>query len=200
MVPVGPIGCDTILEFDPDSEERSPSWYHVVCFDNLNSLVANTPEEETKRLKAKKLSSRKPRTSFGGFMADSLLQSELDELMECLGKFKFAVYVRTAPASRWNLPLEVDRISDEIVKCAAENKVTCIRGEWFWNSVVKFATPKSAQWHHAHAKGKGRSLHHHWDRVLFRVISFSKACTFHPGTLGSIWDHKAYERVYEEIK
>ena len=45
---------DTILEFDPDGEERFPAWYHVVCFDNLNSLDANTPEEETKRLKAKK--------------------------------------------------------------------------------------------------------------------------------------------------
>ena len=36
--------------------------------------------------------------------------------------------------------------------------------------------------------------------MLFRVISFSKACTIHPGTLGSICDHKAHERVYEEIK
>ena len=36
--------------------------------------------------------------------------------------------------------------------------------------------------------------------MLFRVISFSKACTIHPGTLGSICDHKAYEKLYEEIK
>ena len=191
---------DTILEFDPDGEERFPSWYHVVCFDNLNSLDANTPEEETKRLNAKKPSSRKPRTTFDGFMANSLLQSELDELMKCLWKFKSAVYVRTAPASRWNLPREVDRISDEIVKRATENKVTCIRGEWFWNSFVKFATPKSAQWHHAHAKGNDRFLHYRWDRMLFRVVSFPKACTIHPGTLGSICDHRAYERIYEEIK
>ena len=105
---------DMILEHDPDGEERFPSWYHVVCFDNLNSLDANTPEEETKRLKANKPSSRKPRTTFEGFMENGLLQSELNELMSCLGKFKSAVYVRTAPASRWNLPPEVDKISDEI--------------------------------------------------------------------------------------
>ena len=78
--------------------------------------------------------------------------------------------------------------------------MTCIRGEWFWNSFVKFATPKSAQWHHAHAKGNDRFLHYHWGRMLFRVISFSKACIIHPGTLGSICDHQAYERLYEEIK
>ena len=190
---------DSILEFDPDGQERFPSWYHVACFDN-NSLDANTPEEETKRLKAKKPTSRKPRTTYNGFMENGLLQSELNELMKCLGKFKSCVYVRTAPASRWSLPLEVDKISDEIVNRATENKVTCIRGEWFWSSFVKFATPKSARWHHAHAQGNDRFLHHHRDRMLLRVISFSKACTIHPGTPGSICDHKAYEKLYEEIK
>ena len=75
---------DMILEHDPDGEERFPSWYHVVCFDNLNSLDATTPEEETKRLKANKPSSRKPRTTYKGFMEKGLLQSELNELMACL--------------------------------------------------------------------------------------------------------------------
>ena len=36
--------------------------------------------------------------------------------------------------------------------------------------------------------------------MLFRIISFSKACTIHPGTLGPICDTKAYESIYEEIK
>ena len=40
-----------ILELDPDNVHRLPSWYHVVCFDNLNSLNADTPEGETSRLK-----------------------------------------------------------------------------------------------------------------------------------------------------
>ena len=115
-------------------------------------------------------------------------------------EFKSAVYVRTAPASRWDLPAEVDKISEEIVKRATKYKVTSIRGEWFWNSIVRFATPKSSKWHHAHDKGNDRFLHYHWGRMLFRVISFSKACTIHPGTLGSICDIKAYERIFEEIK
>ena len=102
---------DTILEFDPDGQERFPSWRHVVCFDNLNSLDAITPEEETKRLTYKK---PKPRTTYDGFMENGFLQSELSELMKCLEKFKSCVYVRTAPASRWNLPQEVDKITDEI--------------------------------------------------------------------------------------
>ena len=46
---------DTILEFDPGGEERFPSWHHVVCFDNLNSLDANSLEEETKRLRPRSL-------------------------------------------------------------------------------------------------------------------------------------------------
>ena len=50
-------------------------------------------------------------------MENGLLQSELNELMSCLGNFKSAVYVRTAPASRWNLPAEVDKISEEIETC-----------------------------------------------------------------------------------
>ena len=110
------------------------------------------------------------------------------------------MYVRTAPASRWNMPQEVDLITNEIWRRATKHKVTCIRGEWFWNSIVKFATPKSNQWHHAHARGEDRFLHYNWDRMLFRVISFSKACTIHPGTLESVRDLKAYEKLYKEIK
>ena len=36
--------------------------------------------------------------------------------------------------------------------------------------------------------------------MFFRVISFSKACTIHPGSLESICDLKAYEKNYKEIK
>ena len=35
------------LELDPDGVKRLPPWYHVVCFDNLNSLDADTLEGET---------------------------------------------------------------------------------------------------------------------------------------------------------
>ena len=133
-------------------------------------------------------------------MANGLLQNELSELMSYLGKFKSAVYVRTAQASRWSLPTEVDDITDEIVNRATDYKVTSIRGEWFWNSIVQFATPESSKWHHAHNKGNDRFLHYHWDRMLFRIISFSKACTIHLGTLESICDTKAYESIYEETK
>ena len=188
---------ENIPEYDSDGQERFPSWYHVVCFDNLSSLAATILLKRTKRLSYKR---PKPRTTYGGFMENGLLQSELSELMKCLGKFKSCVYVRTAPASRWNLPQEVDKITTEIVRRATEYKVTCIRSESFWHSIVQFATPKSAQWHHAHAKGNDRFLRYHWDRMLFRVISFSKACTIHPAVLGSICDHKAYEKLYEEIK
>ena len=120
--------------------------------------------------------------------------------MELLGRFKSCVYVRTAPASRWNMPQEVDLITDDIWQRTTRNKVTCIRGEWLWNSIVKFATPKSNQWHHAHERPEHRFVHCHWDRMVFRVISFSKACTIHPGTLESICDIKAYDQLYKEIK
>ena len=120
--------------------------------------------------------------------------------MELLGRFKSCVYVRTAPASRWNMPEEVDLITQDIWQRAKRNKVTCIRGEWFWNSIVQSATEKSNQWHHAHKDSGDRYLHYHWDRMMFRVISFSKACIIHPGILGSICDIKAYDRLYEEIK
>ena len=36
--------------------------------------------------------------------------------------------------------------------------------------------------------------------AFFRVISFSKACTIHPGTLEPICDLKAYEKLYKETK
>ena len=103
----------------------------MLFFDNLNTLDANTPGEEPKRLTAKKLSSRKPRTTHEGFMDNHLLQRKLDELMSYLGKFRSAVsvYVRTAPAARWNLPAEVDTITDEIVDRATKYKVISIRGE-----------------------------------------------------------------------
>ena len=191
---------DMILEQDPDGVDRFPSYYHVVCFDNFNTLDANTPEEETKRLSANKPASRKLHTTFEGFMENGLLQDELSELTSYLGEFRSAVYVRTAQASRWNLPKEVDDITDEIVKRGTDFKVTSIRGEWFWNSIVQYATPESNQWHHAHNQGNDRFLHHHWDRMRFRIISFSKVCTIHPGTLEYICDTKAYESVYEEIK
>ena len=191
---------DMILEQDPDGVDRFPPYYHVVCFDNLNTLDANTPEEETKRLTANKPASRKLRTIFEGFMENGLPQNKLKELMSYLGKFKSAVYVRAAQASRWNLPKAVDDITDEIVKRATAFKVTSIRGELFWNSIVQFATPESSQWHHAHNTGNDRFLHHHWGRMLFRIISFSRACTIHPGALESICDTRAHESIYEEIK
>ena len=72
---------DMILDRDPDGVERFPPYYHIACFDNLNTLDANTPGEETKRLSANKPASRKPRTTFEGFMANGLLQNELSELM-----------------------------------------------------------------------------------------------------------------------
>ena len=133
-------------------------------------------------------------------MDNDLLQNGLDEHMSYLGSFMSAVYVRTAPAARWNLPAEVDKITDEIVDRATKYKVTGIRGEWFWNSIVQSATAKSSGWHHAHKQGNDRFLHHHWDRVLLRIISFTKACTIHPGTLESICDKKAYDNIYKEIK
>ena len=191
---------DMILEMDPDGVDRCPPYFHVVCSDNLNTLDANAPGEETKRLNANKPSSRKPSTTYEGFMDNDLQHNELDELMSYLGKFKSAVYVRTAPAARWNLPAEVDKITDEIVDRATKYKVTGIRGEWFWNSIVQSATAKSSGWHHAHKQGNDRFLHHHWDRVLLRIISFTKACTIHPGTLESICDKKAYDNIYKEIK
>ena len=36
--------------------------------------------------------------------------------------------------------------------------------------------------------------------MIFRIISFSKVCVVHPGTLESICDTKAYEGLYDEIK
>ena len=36
--------------------------------------------------------------------------------------------------------------------------------------------------------------------MLFRVISFSKACTIHPGPLESVCDLKTYEKLYKDIK
>ena len=191
---------DMIPDLDPDGVDRFPPCYHVACFDNLNTLDASTPGAETARLTANKPSSRKPRTTYEGFMANGLLQAELNELMSYLGKFTSAVYVRAAPAARWNLPAEVDKITDEIVNRAAKYKVPSIRGEWLWNSIVQFATAKSSNWHHAHKLGNDRFLHHHWDRILFRTISFSKACTIHPGTLESICDKKAYDNICKEIK
>ena len=188
---------DSNLELDPDDVKRLPPWYHVVCFDNLNSLGADTCEGETKRLSNKK---PKERTTYRGFLEHPWLLSEIKDLMELLGQFKSCVYVRTAPASRWNMPQEVDEITNEIWQIAAKTKVTCIRGEWFWNSIVHFATPKSNHWHHAHARQEHRFLHYHWDRMLFRVISFSKACAIHPGILESICDLKAYEKLYKDIK
>ena len=124
---------DSILELDPDGVHRLPSWYHVVCFDKFNSLDADAPEAETKRLTQKR---PKPRTTYDGFMENSWLQDEINDLMECLGKFKSCVYIRTAPASRWNMPQEVNMITDEILRRATKHKVTCIRGEGFWNSIV----------------------------------------------------------------
>ena len=103
-----------ILEQGPDGVDRFPPYCHVVCFDNFNTLDANIPEEETKRLSANRPASRKLRTILEGFMENGLLQNELSELMSYLGKCKSAVYVRTAQASRWNLPKEVDDITDEI--------------------------------------------------------------------------------------
>ena len=50
------------------------------------------------------------------------------------------------------------------------------------------------------ANPEHRFLHYHWGRLVFRVISFSKACTIHPGTLESICDFKAYDQLYKEIK
>ena len=113
---------DHVLDLDPDNVERLPSYYHVVCFGNINTLDASTPADETARLKK----SGRPRTTLEGVMNNTLLQDELNELMSCLGKFKSAVYVRTAQASRWDLPKEVDDISDEIVKRATKYKVTSL--------------------------------------------------------------------------
>ena len=42
-----------------------------------------------------------------------------------------AIYVRTAPAERWTLPDEVDRISEYIAARATEHKVITIPGEPF---------------------------------------------------------------------
>ena len=97
------------------------------------------------------------------------------------------MYVRTAPASRWDMPEEANKITEDIWQRAKINNVTCNRWEWFWNSIVQFGTEKTNRWHHAHEDPKYRCLHYRWDRMLFRVASFSKACIIHPGTLGSIY-------------
>ena len=191
------VTSEQSLEKDPDGVERVPSWFHVVCFDNPNSLEADSVEGEDKRLFNNK---PKARTTYEGFFANAWLQQEINDLMELLGRFKSCVYVRTAPASRWNMPEEVDLITNDSWQRATRNKVTCIRAEWLWNSINKFSTPRSNQWHHAHEEPYHRFLHYHWDRKVFRVISFSKACTIHPGTLESICDIKAYDQLYEEIK
>ena len=72
-------------------------------------------------------------------MANGALQSDLDKLMGYLALFKSAVYVRTAPAKRWMLPEEVDRISEVIAQCATKRKVITILGEPFWTSIFPFA-------------------------------------------------------------
>ena len=192
---------DNILEKDPDNVLRFPAYYDVICVDNLDTIDALTPEDETKRLTADKVSSRKPRATLEGFMENGLLQNELEQLMSYFGLFKPAIYVRTAPASRWNMPQEVDKIADEIVKRATKHKVISIKGEWFWNSIVHFATAKTNRWHHQHAGAyNGRFLHYHWDRFIFRIISSTKACIVHPATLDSICDKEAYENIYKDIK
>ena len=58
-----------------------------------------------------------------------LEELELDELMSYLGLFKSTVYVRSAPAERWNMPEEFDLITDEIVRRATTHKVISIKGE-----------------------------------------------------------------------
>ena len=63
---------------DPDGVKWLPSWYHVVCFDNLNSLDADTPERETERLTQKK---PKPRTTYEGFMNNTWLQYEINDFI-----------------------------------------------------------------------------------------------------------------------
>ena len=53
------------LETDPDGVERVASWFHVVCFDNLNSLDAGSIAGEDKRINNKR---PKPRTTHEGFL------------------------------------------------------------------------------------------------------------------------------------
>ena len=53
--------------------------------------------------------------------------------MSYLGLLKSAIYVRAAPAKRWNMPAEVDKIADAIVERATEHKVMSINGGWFWD-------------------------------------------------------------------
>ena len=192
---------EKILEKDPDSVLRLPAYYHVIRLGNLNTINALTPEGEQRRLTCNKVANRRPLTTFEGFMENGLLQHELDELMSYLGRFKSAIYVRTAPASRWNMPPEVDRITDEIVKRATEHKVISVKGEWFWNSFVHFGTEKTHRWHHQRVNpADGRFLHYHWDLFIFRIISFAKACTIHPAILDSICVKVAYNSIYEEVK
>ena len=53
------------FETDPDNVERVPSWFHVFCFDNLNSLGADSVAGEDKRLTNNK---PKDRTTYEGFL------------------------------------------------------------------------------------------------------------------------------------
>ena len=105
---------NSILECDPDGVCRAPAYYHVICLDNLNTIDALTPEEEKSVLNIK-LAGRKPLTTFEGSINNGILRHELNELMSYLGLIKSAIYVGTAPASRWDMPQEVDLIADEIV-------------------------------------------------------------------------------------
>ena len=188
-----------LLETAADKVKRVPACYQVICIDNLNSVGALIPKGEIERLECKKLASRKPLTTLEGFLANERLVLELEHLLTYLSLFKSAVYVRTAPAKRWQMPEEVDRISIEINSRATLKQVVTIKGESFWDSVVHFAHPKSNYWHHGQ-QGNDGALHYHWDRFIFRVVCFCRVGIIHPATLGSICDFVEYDKIYQEIR
>ena len=84
----------------------------MICVDNLNSIKPDTAANQDEW--ALNNESNERRTTLERFQNDEFMPHLLDRLMDLLSQFKSAVYVRTARRDRWNLPSEVDRITDII--------------------------------------------------------------------------------------
>ena len=174
-----------------------PPTFKVICIDNLNTINASTQKEEDERAERRK--KKIPHTTLDGFKENGVLVNELETLMTYLSLFKSSIYVRTAPAERWMLTAEVDKIYEYIAERATQHKVITIPGEPFWQDIRPFAAAKSNNWHHCQ-EGNSRFLHYHWDRFLFRIMCFSKTATLHPRILEAICDKHQYDEAYREIK
>ena len=186
-----------LLELCPDNIRRVPADYVVICVDNLNSIKPDTAANEDKW--ALNNESNERRTTLEKFQNDEFMPHLLDRLMDLLSQFKSAVYVRTARHDRWNLPSEVDRITDLIIESANAHKVIHVDGAWFWDSIKPFAMKKPNDWHHGQEPDYS-SLHYHWDRFLFRLVCFSKACTLHPSILENLYDESKFDKLGKDIE